>query len=67
MDDGWMIYGVVRPADGLVLELDLVFKPGSQNQTQLGFYLGLMRIRTSGSNWPSQVTAQHPGINHLLT
>jgi hypothetical protein len=76
--DEWMICGVVRPADGSVLELgsrfpvwilelDLVLKPGSQNRTRLGFYLGLMRIGTSGSNWPSQVTAQHPGINHLLT
>jgi hypothetical protein len=32
------------------------FKPGSKNQTRLGFYFGLMRIGTSDSNWPSQVT-----------
>jgi hypothetical protein len=51
------------------LELDLVFKPGSKNETWLGFYFGLMRIGTSNSNWPSQVTAQHwykPSTNKLL-
>jgi hypothetical protein len=56
MDDMWMdgwYVGAVRPPDGSVLELgprfsvrilelDLVFKPGSKNQTRLGFYFWVM-------------------------